>query len=553
MTSTQTHHPLALFSLVPSNVRAWEVLNDPHNSHLLSTLSDGTLALDVGHVVSVSGNPTTLATIGRNNADIIVMGGSISRAQCSFELDPDSNIVMFYDRSNNWSTQVFGSDSTPFEYGRLRRVMVNGKINKTIGMGGERKDLVRFDLRWHYDPIGAIEKVRDRKNDELEKNPHLVGTIDMVDTAMPTRMGTRLHTRGPQEPLIRYNRLGELGAGTFGIVLKAANVDTGKLMAVKRLKRPSNEADKMRLATILKREVETLSRLSHPHIVNYIAFQNTESDFEIFMGLKQGTLQSFIENDGAPLPNNVIGEMVFHQMLQAIDFLAVQNIIHRDIKPENILYETQGSRYCFQLGDFGLCNVASSARTYVGSPLYIAPEIAEGGAQTHKVDVWSLFVTILWTLDVGEFRQRSYGFRSGQSVRQEIVALSRDPGIQAIEAMARENPEERATAAQMLVKCFNGQGLSTLRHRIPEIVTPQPRTKAQATRTGTNTPRRPLIPRNLIRRTIPQDNRHRITKPQGSERRLTPKGIGRVLHECDDFRARLGANSPGPSDEYQSE
>src|SRR5205814_8204675 len=111
-------------------------------------------------VSTFSRNHATLATLGRNNIDIIVEGSSIARSQCSFEILPDTGIVMLYDRSFNQSTQVSGKNATPFEHGRIRRV-VQDKLNTEIGMGGEGRDLVRFELRWHQNPVQTVEKVRN--------------------------------------------------------------------------------------------------------------------------------------------------------------------------------------------------------------------------------------------------------------------------------------------------------------------------------------------------------------------------------------------------------
>ena len=91
-------------------------------------------------------------------------------------------------------------------------------------------------------------------------------------------------------------------------------------------------------------------------------------------------------------------------MLQALDCLAYNGIVNRDVKPENILYITlSDGQYQFQLGDFGLCNRIVDASSHVGSPLYMAPELYRGRGQTHKVDIWSLFVTMLWTLNIRGF------------------------------------------------------------------------------------------------------------------------------------------------------
>ena len=110
------------------------------------------------------------------------------------------------------------------------------------------------------------------------------------------------------------------------------------------------------------------------------------------MGLKDGTLESLVQGQsGFPSTKTVL-----HQMLQALDCLPFHDIVHHDVKPENVLYLRQpDDQYIFQLGDFGLCNRIVSAHTLVGSPLYLAPEMLLGGEQTHKIDVWSLFVTVL--------------------------------------------------------------------------------------------------------------------------------------------------------------
>jgi serine/threonine protein kinase len=200
------------------------------------------------------------------------------------------------------------------------------------------------------------------------------------------------------------------------------------------------------------------------------------------MGLKEGSLQSLI-GSGCATPINDLGNSVFHHMLQALDFLARKGIIHRDVKPENILYVSrEESQYVFQLGDFGLCNHALIAATFAGSPLYMAPEMFQKGEQTHKVDVWSLYVTMLWTLDVGGFRKASNGFKSIADAQGAVLfAASAVNHVSRIGEMAMVDPEERASAAQMLIKCYNGEGLATPRNQVPPLVSPaKAHTKAPA-------------------------------------------------------------------------
>ncbi|TGJ88657.1 hypothetical protein E0Z10_g5 [Xylaria hypoxylon] len=609
-------HPLALFSLTATNQRAHDVITHPINDHLASTLSDGNLALDIGHVISTSGDGMTLATLGRN-ADIFVPGTTISKVQCSFEIDPVTNIIMFYDRSHNRSTQVSGKNAKPFEYGRPRKVVVSNVTNTIIGMGGQKRDLVCFKLIWHYDTIRAMEKVKDRQSGALEENRHLARTIDEADTSAPTRMETRIHTTGPQQPQLRYTSLETLGRGISGSVKKVVDVDTGRLMALKLLKRPSGLAEQMKLSRALKREVETLSRLSHPHIVEYIAFQDVDEpdsvgfqgaddhysivskgkekyhsitsqgddesestasqdedeamSFKLFMGLNQGTLMSLVEHDDISVDKNQLCQHVLHQMLKAIDFLATQDVIHRDIKPENILYDIRSSNYCFQLGDFGLSSSPSIALTVAGSLLYMAPEVLQGGRQTHKIDVWSLFVTILWTLDTTGFRQLSAECRTIQDAHHAI--LSSVAGVSVIEEMARVNSEERASAAQMLIKCFNGEGLSTPQHQVPALEYTQASTSTQYTATPpplqameytqaststqrTTTPPPLLAPRTrymgLRRRRAPPQDRCRVGKPRRHERQPGSLAPPPLATRWTDLQILRSSNAPIFANRFQS-
>jgi hypothetical protein len=175
--------PLVLFSLRPyhKNERAERLVRHPNNAYNVSTLSDSTLAIDVGF--HLRGNSSkTLAILGRGvDADIYVEGSGISRVQCSFEIDLDTGVVMLYDRSFANSTQVFGESAMPFERERnQRKVLVQKDLNTIIGMGGERRDLVQFELEWHQDPTQTAEtiKIYDALPYGRVENARLARTVD---------------------------------------------------------------------------------------------------------------------------------------------------------------------------------------------------------------------------------------------------------------------------------------------------------------------------------------------------------------------------------------
>ena len=254
-------HPLAFFSLVALNKRAYAVLNHPDNIHNVSVFRDPMQdknilhGLDIGlHIGSKS--RYTLATIGRCG-DILVEGSSVSRIQCSFEMHEKTKQIMLQDRSSNRSTQFFGDTAVPFELWRPhRRVVVHEKVNLIFGFGGVACDLYQFQIVWHKrDDLKANMNL-----DYRELNPRQARTVlEQPPTDVPSQRATRIHTPGNAETL-RFSEIEPLGKGSYGTVFKAANVDSGEYLAVKVVNRPSLLSQDWKM---LKREVENLSRISH--------------------------------------------------------------------------------------------------------------------------------------------------------------------------------------------------------------------------------------------------------------------------------------------------
>ena len=68
--------------------------------------------------------------------------------------------------------------------------------------------------------------------------------------------------------------------------------------------------------------------------------------------------------------------------------------MHRDLKPENILFNNGK----IKIADFGFCidleSDDSLAKTMLGSPIYMAPEVLKGHMYTSKTDIWSLGIIL---------------------------------------------------------------------------------------------------------------------------------------------------------------
>lgn len=258
-------HSSALFTLLPLNDAATAVVESEPNKHLVSESNDGSQVLEIGNFASASKDSAVLATLGRDG-DIVIPGKSISKIQCSFEINVETNIVMFYDKSHSQTTQVMGKKVFPFEYGRPRRVAVLRGVNTAIGMGGIKKDMIQFAIVWpEITPDLSDTAIQTRAAAVLKQNPRFARTLDPApETALPTGMATRIHTPGvPRPAVIRFHKIGKkLGSGSFGDVYKAVDVDDGRIMAVKIVKQAAGFRNSQQWL-YLKREIQAHTMIDH--------------------------------------------------------------------------------------------------------------------------------------------------------------------------------------------------------------------------------------------------------------------------------------------------
>ncbi|KAI0143827.1 kinase-like domain-containing protein [Xylariaceae sp. FL1272] len=271
-----------------------------------------------------------------------------------------------------------------------------------------------------------------------------------------------------------------LGQGGFGIVYKVQ--DTGpsrKYYALKTRKPyPTKKKEREKWLGAQKyavRELNFLQKHTHPHIINILpAIQ--DNDVRFLMPLCETNVEKLVDSCPemwAPMQK----QRLLRQMLQALDYLVSGDpgfsYIHRDLKPENILLR-MGSTLKephFILADFGCCHDTIGEKkpgTWIGTEGWMAPEIAvdDGLAQTPKVDVWSLFLTVQWCHSE-EFRTLMGG-RSRRLIRWLKTIMDyvdeygkKDPFIYCLRMMSIWPANLRASAAQMLLHLFNGDGLTT--------------------------------------------------------------------------------------------
>ncbi|KAK2904613.1 hypothetical protein Q8A67_006412 [Cirrhinus molitorella] len=142
-----------------------------------------------------------------------------------------------------------------------------------------------------------------------------------------------------------------------------------------------------------RKEVTLLSKMKHPNIVAfYKSFYDRNNLYILMEYCDAGDLMNRIRMQrGKPFTEQQIVDW-FVQICLGLKHIHDRKILHRDIKAQNI-FLTQGGLKV-KLGDFGIARMLNStmelARTCVGTPYYLSPEICESRPYNNKTDIWSL-------------------------------------------------------------------------------------------------------------------------------------------------------------------
>ncbi|KAK1943964.1 Cyclin-dependent kinase 1 [Phytophthora citrophthora] len=186
-----------------------------------------------------------------------------------------------------------------------------------------------------------------------------------------------------------YQKVEKVGEGTYGIVYKARDLTTGRIVALKKIRL---EPDEEGIPSTAMREISLLKELSsHPNVVYlYDAVYQKNKLYLVFEFVEQD-LKRCLEKLPARMEVFQVKSYLY-QLLAGIAFCHANRVLHRDLKPQNLLIDQYGN---LKLGDFGL------AREY-GVPLrrythevvtlwYRAPEVLLGAKHySTPVDSWSI-------------------------------------------------------------------------------------------------------------------------------------------------------------------
>jgi len=198
-----------------------------------------------------------------------------------------------------------------------------------------------------------------------------------------------------------YEILDRLGVGGMGAVYKARHRRMKRVVALKVLSR--EVAGKPAFAQRFQREVETISRLTHPNIVMAFDADEAESGPFLVMEFVNGRdLASDVEKNGSFSIADAVDCTL--QAARGLAYAHSQGIIHRDIKPANLIRDISG---VIKVADLGLARLntpdVNTSITQAGGVLgtmdYMPPEQAlDSTAIDHRADVYSLGCTLYFLI-----------------------------------------------------------------------------------------------------------------------------------------------------------
>ena len=198
-----------------------------------------------------------------------------------------------------------------------------------------------------------------------------------------------------------YKIISLLGEGGMANVYLAQHQSLGNNVAIKLLKDEFVQHPNIRKRFLA--EARNLAMMQHPNVIKVTDLIDAGDIVAFVMEYVAGdSLEEYISKN-APLANDVIKNL-FHQMIDAIEYVHSQGLIHRDIKPSNFMVTQEGS---IKLLDFGIAkNLNDGAVDYtktsmaqqMGTPMYMSPEQVRNTAEiTEKSDIYSLGV-VLWQM-----------------------------------------------------------------------------------------------------------------------------------------------------------
>lgn len=207
--------------------------------------------------------------------------------------------------------------------------------------------------------------------------------------ALPIPAGGQHGTPGS-----RFTRIRKLGSGGFGAVWLATDTQLGRQVALKIAHAPDPETEER-----MYREARALAAVRHPNCVRVYDIVRDVDGLALVMEYIDGRSLADQIRAGGPV-GDVLAARLWHTMAGALADAHGKGVLHRDVKPSNVVVDPGGAAH---LIDFGIArrqgdSTLTASGTMLGTPDFLAPEVAKGRPATPSSDSWELAATVSYAL-----------------------------------------------------------------------------------------------------------------------------------------------------------
>ncbi|GBC05884.1 hypothetical protein RclHR1_00650003 [Rhizophagus clarus] len=187
----------------------------------------------------------------------------------------------------------------------------------------------------------------------------------------------------------KYSNITKIGEGTYGVVYKAEEKKTGRVVALKKMRLESQNDEGVPCTAM--REIAILKETNNKNVVKLLDTIHADKKLYLVFEYLDMDLKRYMEMTPNQFPAEIIKKLLF-QLVSGVHYCHSRRILHRDLKPQNLLIDSNGN---LKLADFGLaraCSIPMRAYTHeVVTLWYRAPEILLGSPQySTGVDMWSV-------------------------------------------------------------------------------------------------------------------------------------------------------------------
>ena len=189
-------------------------------------------------------------------------------------------------------------------------------------------------------------------------------------------------------PLTRLECIGE---GSFGRVFRAWDARLQRHVALKLLHAPATDAVSSPSRAI--DEARLLARVRHSHVLTVYGAECLDGEIGIWTEFIEGRTLAAMMRESGPLPPADVIEIGL-DLCGALAAVHAAGLLHRDVKAQNVMRESGGRIVLMDFGAGHDLEVPARAGELVGTPLYLAPEILDGGAASTHSDVYALAVLL---------------------------------------------------------------------------------------------------------------------------------------------------------------